>query len=355
MNTSLPGNEHRDGLAAKPSLEQLQLFFMALPPLLTTALVLAACNHIAPFDLRDTNSGSSDADHIVDTGTDADADTDAPMEADVNPNIDADVEEDSEPDVEYDREADAEIDVEPPTCSPPQVGRLIALYTFDDGTGDSVGDHHIRLSDGAGCIESPVRGEGCGRCMAFRPDCTASLGRIPDSSDWDEVRSIDFWYRSASSDMAGILSRDASGPNVGDFTFFRFGGGRIALRVQHPGTNPDDVIGRQTIICSNAPIAEGVWVHVGINLGTSGATELWIDGLPQSGAGEIHPSWDIECGHGRGEVHDLALSNNPWVIGAATWDSEPGEGTPSFFLHHGRIDHLRFTASRQDFISFFTE
>jgi len=322
---------------------------------LASVLSLVGCTYFAPFDLRSTDPGDTDAAAEADVPRDAEreADHESSLDSDLDLTgiMDSDIDSDADPDTDHDPDLDDDPTLAP--CALPYEGELLALYAFNRDFLDSIGDHDGILVDTEGCLDYPAHGDGCGQSLAFRRGCSSASVRIEDSDEWNRVRSIDFWFRSLHDDLSGILSRDAAGVGPGDLAVLRFGNGRIALRVQLPLGAPEEWEGRSTIICSFASVTDADWVHVGINVGGGEPSELWLDGRQQEGSGAVDDSWDVVCGDNANDIHDLTGNENPWVIGAATWLSPRGEGVPQAHLHHARVDHLRFTDTRQVFSTYF--
>ncbi len=327
--------------------------------LFSSLLAFAGCDVFAPFDLREGDVAQTDADQDADTSVDAEADADRYGDTDLQDGGDADLEDggDADPDTDTDTEQDQDQDLDQETspCSLPYEGELLAHYRFDRHVLDDVGDHDGVVNDSEGCFEYPPRGDGCDQSLAFRRDCTNAWVQIDNDDDWGRVRSIDFWFKSLDDDMGGIISRDASGVGPGDFAVFRFGNGRIGLRVQLRTGDPADWSGRTTIICSPDSFTDAGWVHVGVNIGAGQPSELWLDGRLQEGSGSVDASWTVACGANPDDIHDMTLNDLPWVIGAATWLADREVVTTTHHLHHARVDHLRFTDSRQDFSTFFPD
>ena len=314
------------------------------------ATLLIGCDLIAPFDLRDEASVD------VDTDADADGDADSDADSDVDGDVDGDADVDSVSDADVEHDVDSEIDQEeePTPCSPPLTGNILGRFTYDVDFDDVDGRHTARRQNAGGCItRTPGRSVECGRALHFASSCEAAWVEIEDSEDWNDVSAVDFWLRPGASAPAGYVSRDALGFGTGHFAIFRGEEDRIAVRVQLASDET------QTTICSNERIDDDEWIHIGVNVG-AGGIELWIDGVAQSGRGDLtlrseDPVWILTCNDNAELELDLGELDLPWVLGASPYGCEPPclASELEAFVVDGAIDELRFAEQRQDFGSFF--
>ena len=293
-------------------------------------------------DRPDADSGPADADESRD-----DSDLDAPGDGDAGPG-DAEREADTWTDADGPGDADQDRDDTPETCSPASTdGTVLALYTFDGRDGaDATGRHDGVVVDPAGHVEWPSGPPGCEGAFGLVRPCSDGHVEVGHSSDWDAVAAVDFWVRPGPTrgNDEGLVTRDASGTSrSGHFAASLAVDGRLVVRLQ---STSDELR-----LCSSSPLPEGVWVHVGVNLGEPGA-ELWVNGVIDHGDGYMSDSdYTIPC---EAEVparpFDIAGNENAWVMGAANWGE--AEGSTGVVTHHAcgsAIDHVRLSSVRRSF------
>jgi hypothetical protein len=248
--------------------------------------------------------------------------------------------------------ADAPIDV---VCATPDPS-TIALYDFDE---DSPTDPTIL--DGSGLhpgtrVGAQLTPDGlCGAGLTFPPASPVSFGRLPNSFSSELAEgSVELWIKPASPGIAGILSRDESGTDTpGHLSLYRADDGHLALRLQ------GGIDGPHTWRCSNEPIPENSWTHVGINWGGTGGLELWVDG--RLATLEAVPSgfFVLTSRTGMLEVPCSATSNPTaldgndltWVLGASTTDAASPDDVGAFIapFADGVVDEIHFRRVRVDF------
>lgn len=220
----------------------------------------------------------------------------------------------------------------------------VALYTFS-GSGNTVTDltgMHPGTVVGTGATR--VSGKsGCGNAMRFSPTTPVSHVMVPDSTAFDlKQGSVDLWVRfdSAASTNEGILSRDASGTTKsGHLTILRRCNGAISIRLQNT-TNEGNV-------CSK-PLSVGAWHHVGVSFGGSQGIKLYVDGTLTNETADIICGTDtITCG--TSVTTGIDGNDNPWVIGASSWNSQEDVSTPVTQPLDGRVDSVRISKVRRSF------
>jgi hypothetical protein len=239
-----------------------------------------------------------------------------------------------------------ELDAGSACVEPPPAG-VFAHFRFDGDFSDARG----AALDGMGV--SPftfVEGAtGCGSAVSFgsRPAADTGFVVLAPSDLWRRAEgSIELMVRvdELTSAGAGVLSRDTIGAG---------GGGHLTLMVastRQLGVRIQGTVANASALCSDHAIPLRTWVHVGIQFGAT--ARLFVDGVQQSFDGTITGGAELVRLDCRGaELLDRPLDGNdePWVIGAATWDSDPGSATPTSAPLVGAVDELRFWSDVVDF------
>jgi Concanavalin A-like lectin/glucanases superfamily len=233
-------------------------------------------------------------------------------------------------------------------CKPPCVDKgdadTVALYTFE-GSGttvtDSTGKHHGKL---VGSGAARVSGKSyCGDAMGFPGSTPEAYVEIPDSTDFDLSKgAVDFWVRfdATASGSEGVFSRDASGTtNAGHITMFRLCNGSLLLRLQSTTNSYHQ--------CSD-PITAKSWHHVGVNFGGTGGLTFYVDGTLAGRTASITCGTTVNtCG--AAATVGINGNDNPWVLGAAAWNSTEGAATPVNTPLKGQIDSFRLSKANRSF------
>lgn len=103
-------------------------------------------------------------------------------------------------------------------------------------------------------------------------------------------------------------------------------------------------------------MSAGDWHHLGVNFGPPGV-ELWIDGVLQTGTGEvinIEPPRGPTANPCTGMSSDGIAGNDiPWFFGVNNGFSSPGttDDLRSYF-RGGSFDHIRISRARRDFSAY---
>lgn len=241
----------------------------------------------------------------------------------------------------------ANSDSEPP-C-PVSTQGVVALYTFDEASGEAVVRDVVSGHDGAaqmGLVTTIAGPEGCGEALAFRDDGFYIV--LPDSDDWDLTEgALDFWLRAPEPTAPmGVLSRDLNErEQAGHVSIFLNDTGRLIARMQ--GADEDTV--GDSVHCSSQPLTPNRWTHVGFNFGEPG-TELWIDGMLSTFEG----STDLDINSACGRVSSVSLAGNdlPWVLGVSAYRSSTPLQMLTLPMAGGALDHFRVSSVRRDFSPF---
>lgn len=236
----------------------------------------------------------------------------------------------------------------PSMCATAATSETVVLYTYESlpvltDIGGMANSEWFPLTADAtlGSTEGPST---CGDAIGFDGD-----GAVITRADTLQLEqgAIDFWVRFSGppNGAQGILSRDATGQDEpGHISVFRSCDDHIIVRIQ------DNLL--STYRCSNEPVPELTWTHVGINFGAPDL-ELFVDGEKQERLAESN-LWGEGCIDGpiscRGEVA-VGIDGNaePLVIGASSYQAEPGSGTPLALPFVGAMDSVHIRAARQDF------
>jgi hypothetical protein len=241
-------------------------------------------------------------------------------------------------------QGDAPTDGQP--CGAGVDQHTLVLLDLDRPTGttvpDSTGNHPAELrGQQAQAVEGPP---GCGQALAFPAGDTATTYvELPDSPDWDLTEgAVDFWVRfdtsSADQETQGVLSRDAVNVELeGHLSMLRACDGSLVVRLQRAGS---------THYQCSAPIADGVWTHVGLNFGAANGLQLFVDGTVATRTDPV-PCRTGTCG--ASGPYGIDGNDNPWVIGALAWGSAEGSATPVGPGLGGAIDHFRVSSVPRDF------
>ena len=280
------------------------------------------CNRIEMSLSRDVDAGPVDA-GIEDQGPiDQGAEDQGVEDQGVDAGVDAGMDLDAGPE---DQGMDAGGCVE--TVDPD----TIALYTFPDDAADRTGNHDGELEGNAGFAEGPP---GCGQAFEM-PNSVAVSGylRIPHAPEFElSSGSIDFWIRAQARIRAtGIISKDDNEVD-GGLTLFVNCGGYLVARMQNEG--------EAFYRCSEQPLPDDDWAHVGLNFG-AGGLELYVDGERVRGEQSlglfgIGCTQDVQCD--TDTTAGLQNNTQPWVIGVSSH-----QGDPSLPFRDGRIDSFRIS------------
>lgn len=224
-------------------------------------------------------------------------------------------------------------------CPDPD-GDTLALLSFDSDEGtnvlrDVLGNHDGELLRSvAQLVDGPT---GCGRALTFIAD---AVGVIPDAPDWQLERgSIDFWIRRppGMTEAVGVVSRDETGTGTpGHLTMLLDPSGLLAVRRQGPGGG---------VVCSDVPIPDDDWAHVGLNFGDEGLA-LWINGELSVGSGIVA---GMNCGSAVGGIAGNTL---PWFLGASRVAVNSATNAYSDPFVDGAVDHVRISRIRRDFSNY---
>lgn len=229
----------------------------------------------------------------------------------------------------------------------------VALYTFDKDDGAVITDAsgmHDGVLQGAPMTPVTASREGCGNAMHFPVGPMVHVG-VADSMAWDlKIGSLDLWVSpTAEQDVVhGIISRDAADDLLpGHFALFQWSvpdGDIFVVRFQTMGDG-----GLGTFLCSDQPLAPGVWTHVGINFGEPGV-ELWVDGVRASAVRDLDVfGEDVSCNPSL-VIRSIDGNDNPWGFGIDTSGSSEGTlGNPRQPFQGGAIDHVRISRDRRNF------
>lgn len=239
---------------------------------------------------------------------------------------------------------------------------VVAHYRFDDPEAlwvDETGDHDGMTYSGMPLsLPGP---DGCGEALGITPEFA---GRVADATAFDLVSgSVDFWVFFAElpvvkalDETTPLLSRDSAGAVNEHLTFF-------VSEVDFPaqGRSPGHVIvrhqsmGNAAAVCSEQPLPEQTWVHVGYNFGPAGM-ELFIDGVPQAvEAQPIVPGGGIPTCDGvsnNGSNTSFAgglEADLPWYVGASAINSNKLNQLPTSHMNTGALDEIRISDVRRDF------
>ena len=120
---------------------------------------------------------------------------------------------------------------------------------------------------------------------------------------------------------------------------FRLCNGSLQLRLQDTTNSYSQ--------CSN-PISAKIWHHVGVNFGGTGGLKVYVNGTLANRTSSITCGTTVTtCG----DTATVGISgnDNPWVLGAATWQSTEGSATPVNAPLKGQIDSFRLSKSNRSF------
>jgi hypothetical protein len=226
----------------------------------------------------------------------------------------------------------------------------VLLLRFD-GSGGTVEDAVDSAQHIATLVETGITRTsgpaGCGNALAFTKTSPVSYLRVDAHEDWKlEVGSLDLWVRfdgppPSSQDVAGIISRDASGIGDGHLTMYRRCDGVIAVRYQYGGLD--------YYRCSEDNIPQDEWHHVGVNFGGEKDLELFVNGQLADRTDQLGGCIGSSPTCGATISAGIADTDNAWVIGAANWQS--ADGTLDNVVHpfRGSVDEVRLSSIRRDF------
>ncbi len=232
------------------------------------------------------------------------------------------------------------------TLSDPET---IALFGLDseDTLDDATGIHDGIWRDGT--PELVAGPPGCGSATRFE----GMLNGVVDDADAFHLEqgSFDMWVRlpEPPAELAvGLISRDALDQvNGGHISLWYERSGRLALRLQDAGV----MMAPQIYVCSNGPLPQDEWIHVGVNFGAPGL-ELYLGGELQAGDGTVILSKEPQACEVSGGAWGIDGNANPWVIGAGSGGSDEGSADPVSRHFDGALDELRISTVRRDFAAF---
>lgn len=220
---------------------------------------------------------------------------------------------------------------------PPGAVNVWAQYHFD-GTLD---EHYGLRPMAAHSFDAPAFVPGPGEC-GQAVQLASSYVKIADDPVWDQLGSIDFWFRMDAwpAELYGLLSREQLGVGEpGQLTVVVSSTGRVMLRIQNG-------VGMEVALCSaDGAVAPGIWAHVGVNVGPSGPVELWVNGAPATATDGVF--YELTCGTNAGAEYGI-LGDWSWFVGAGA-HFDDGTGSDIRFPLSGAIDELRFVDDRRSF------
>ena len=230
-------------------------------------------------------------------------------------------------------------------------GRLLASYTFDegtfrDGTFEDVSGHHFDGKVGgqgaaAAFIDGAIRFNGL--TGARDPNCSSPVavgwGVLPAGDHW-KLTAGAFSLRVKFDDEAGsgsgylgVLARDQYHNNAGNLMLARFSDGRLGVRLQ-------DGLGRELWRCSGAGATlVGKWVRVEVSFGPD--LKVCVNGTEVR---DVATPSNEEC---TDSLIDGGIegTGTDWVIGATNLCQEvgPDAGAPSppILPMKGSVDDLQ--------------
>ncbi len=231
--------------------------------------------------------------------------------------------------------------------------QTVAIYPFENVLASSLAPDLLGNQTGVFRNGPPVviaGPPGCGDALQFPGTQTAPppipFVDVPDGPEWHLPEgAIDFWIQlhgtPAINDDQAILGRDAIfTPAPGHFLISRICNNHIAVRLQTE-TNPSGTT------CSEVPIPNDTWVHLGINFGGGLPLELFINGQQHNGA---QPA-GCTSGGGCGIPVTIGIdgNRNPWAFGAGNFNSTEETNDDISDGLEGSLDHIRISRQRRAF------
>jgi hypothetical protein len=238
---------------------------------------------------------------------------------------------------------DSGVDVGPPDNGFTRCAALdpntVALYHFESGVTDETHNHN-------GTVEGTGQAYVMGACNLGLDLATSNANvLVASATDFNIASgSIDLWINPPQAPLnmpQGIFSSDSRNVVPGSIALFLACDGRLVAKLEGSGSTE--------YACSRFPVRAQRWSYVGINFGSPGTFEMFLNGNIETSTvpvtGSLTCTSTVPCG--ALQLTNGLTNGNPFVFGASQEDADPGMGNNLRNFYTGAIDELRISKVRR--------